>query len=140
MASIKLKWWALDEAGNLYCLPKNNGGAGGAPDETFGVIIENDGALRDFAYKCFWQLYVELPEASPLKRYKGNCMMMLPHEFGKERIEGICEFLEETLRGLAGVHPAHGIAVYKNIAYGQSTSGSGGRVVPSDDGADLTLA
>lgn len=141
MSAVKLKWWMLDRGKTLFAVGEDSEAFSGiGAKASRGVVLEDAAAMRAFSYKCYWQLFVEFLPIAHWDGVQGNCRMILERDFGHEKIDEIIEFLEENLRNSPGIHVSENICCIDNIGFGQSVSGSRGRIVAHDGGADLTLS
>ncbi|MEP0814069.1 MAG: hypothetical protein HRF49_05330 [bacterium] len=141
MAPIKLKWWTVCKDKTLAAVIDNRPAPSLAGFEKVpAIVLENEAAVRDFSYRCHWQMYVEHLPVQKLQGEGGNCRMILPGDFGMEKVVEMTDFVHAHLRNLPGIHLADEVYLIKNVAVGKSGSGSTGRVETGPEGAFLILA
>ncbi|MCD6119443.1 hypothetical protein J7K50_06345 [bacterium] len=141
MAAIKLKWWMLDSGNRLFAVPVHDSDleGEGAPHSR-GIVLAGNGAIREFSYRCHSKLFVDSLPTGYFEGMRGNCRMILERDFGKARMNAMHRLTREMLMHIPDVYPVGNIYMFEQIGFGHSTSGSGGRVVETAAGADLTLS
>ncbi len=141
MGAVKLDWWMLDRGKTLFAVPGSDAaGSDFGAEVSRGIILEDAAAVRAFSYKCYWQLFVEFLPIAQWEGVQGNCRIVLERDFGEEKIADIIDFLHENLPGARGIHVCENVCKIDNIGFGQSVSGSRGRLVAGAAGAELTLS
>ena len=141
MAAIRLKWWMINGDKTLFAVPEDESDFDRAKlPLARGIVLEDDAAITNFSYKCYWQLFVEFLPVEHFKGIEGNCRMILESDFGAEKVQVLSDFVTEKLHGLAGVHPSERIYRFNEVGLGHKISASGGRVVPLENGAEFTIA
>lgn len=139
--AIRLKWWVINGDKTLFAVPEDESDFDRAkPTSSPGIVIEDDGALTSFSYKCYWQLFVEFLPVEHFEGVEGNCRMILERDFGAEKVQVLSDFITDKLHGLEGVHPSVRIYRFDEVGLGHRISASGGRLVPLDEGAEFTIA
>ena len=140
MGAVKLKWWMLDRSKTLHAVFESESAIEGAGEISRGVILADSAAVRAFSYKCYWQVFVDFLPIEQWDGVQGNCRMILERDFGSEKVSEILDFLREHLPDVRGVYVSENICRIDNIGFGQTVSGSRGRIVAGENGADLTLS
>jgi hypothetical protein len=141
MTVIKLKWWMLDANGTLYAVPQNDADISGeGVPHMRGIILADDGAVRAFSYKVYWQLFVDYLPMTVFKGTKGNAKIVLEHHYGGDKLGKMLDFIKETQSLNDGINRVDKIYKFERIGFGQTTSGSRGRIVETREGGDLTLS
>ena len=141
MTALKLKWWMLDSGGTLFSVPAvPSAFEGEGMPYSRGIVLAGSGAVRDFSYKTYWQLYVDFLPMEPFRGVSGNCRMLLERDFGAERLSEMFDFARLSMALNDGIFAIDHVYRIERIGLGQTTSGSRGRVVETADGADLTLS
>jgi len=77
---------------------------------------------------------------SVFKGSKGNAKIILEHHYGSAKQYKMLEFVKDTPTLNDGIKREDKIYKFERIGFGQSTSGSHGRVVETNYGGDLTLS